>query len=96
MEFFEFLENLSDNGFLYYQDKKVVAIPNDGSIDCIESYELTDIVPFVFDLPNTAYRCRFSPRLGTYIEHMYNKNDFSKTSHLPYEDIYDFLKRASQ
>lgn len=93
MKFFEFLENLSDNGFLYYQDGNFTAVPDDDNVEEVESSDLSDIVPFVFELPYSARTARFSPRYGTYIVHKFNNNVIKSTDRLPDEDIYDFLKR---
>lgn len=96
MKFFEFLERMSSNGFLYYQDNTFSSVHENEIFDDVSSHQLSDIVPFVIDVPDHILTARFSPKYGTYA--VYNIDgeirsldykDPNKT-----EDIGQFLERA--
>lgn len=93
MKFFEFIENMSSNGFIYYQDNTFSSVHEDEFFEDCSSNNVSDLIPFVVDIPLHIKTARFSQKHGSYLVYMVGDEIKSILSYNG-ESINDFLKRA--
>ena len=91
MEFLDFVNKYKGIVFIWLSsDRKYSITPESGSfVTYIETLDITDIVPFVIDLPQHIMYARFGGRNGTYGVLLSN----NITTPRPNETVYEFLNR---
>lgn len=94
MEFFEFLSKQKDFRYLYYNENKFYVFFNSPRITR-SSFVLTDLVPFVIDIPAELIRGRFGGKSNSNFDYLENEEKRYR-ERLVNENIYDFIDRASR
>ena len=94
MEFFEFLSKQKDFRYLYYNENKFYVFFNNPRI-ANSSLVLSDMVPFVIDIPAELIRGRFGGKRNGNFDYLENEEKRYR-ERLANENIYDFIDRSSR
>ena len=90
MDFFDFIKKYEDKQFIWFDGSRYSRIPeNSYPVTALDTPNLQDLIPFVFDIPKHVKYARFGGKNGTYFR--LTCGNFC----IPYpnENVYEFLKR---